>query len=97
VALSHPVFGGDFEARVCLVEGGVSAYGTCEEVFKGVAGPWGTVGVRVWVSYCACREGDLGIESETLRKHVWQTEADEGRRKDVLSGQEREEIKSPAP
>ena len=37
---------------------------------------------------------DLGIESETLRKHVRQTEADEGRRKDVLSSQEREEIKS---
>ena len=28
---------------------------------------------------------DLGIESETLRKHVRQVEADEGRRKDVLS------------
>jgi transposase len=37
---------------------------------------------------------DLGIESETLRKHVRQTEADEGRRKDVLSSQEREEIKA---
>jgi hypothetical protein len=37
---------------------------------------------------------DLGIESETLRKHVRQTEADEGRRKDVLSSQEHEEIKS---
>ncbi len=37
---------------------------------------------------------DLGIESETLRKHVRQTEADEGRRKDVLSSEEREEIKS---
>ncbi len=40
---------------------------------------------------------DLGIERETLRKHVRQTEADEGRRKDVLSSQEREEIKSLAP
>src|SRR5476651_291063 len=37
---------------------------------------------------------DLGIESETLRKHVRRTEADEGRRKDVLTSQEREEIKS---
>src|SRR5436190_23797634 len=36
---------------------------------------------------------DLGIESETLRKHVRQTEADEGRRKELLSSQEREEIK----
>src|SRR5664279_6611549 len=37
---------------------------------------------------------DLGIEGETLRKHVRQVEADEGRRKDVLSSQEREEIKT---
>ena len=36
---------------------------------------------------------DLGIESETLRKHVRRTEADEGKRKDLLSSQEREEIK----
>ena len=37
---------------------------------------------------------DLGIESETLRKHVRQLEANEGRRKDVLTSQEREEIKT---
>jgi transposase len=37
---------------------------------------------------------DLGIESETLRKHARQTEAEEGRRRDVLSSQEREEIKT---
>jgi transposase len=37
---------------------------------------------------------DLGIESETLCKHVRQVEANEGRRKDVLSSQEREEIKT---
>ena len=36
---------------------------------------------------------DLGVEGETLRKHVRQVEADEGRRKDVLTSQEREEIK----
>lgn len=36
---------------------------------------------------------DLGIESETLRKYVRRTEADEGKRKDLLSSQEREEIK----
>jgi transposase len=36
---------------------------------------------------------DLGIESETLRKHVRQTEADEGKRKELLSTQEREELK----
>jgi transposase len=37
---------------------------------------------------------DLGIDSETLRKHVRRTEADEGHRKDLLTSQEREEIKS---
>ena len=37
---------------------------------------------------------DLGVQSETLRKHVRQVEANEGRRKDVLSSQEREEIKA---
>lgn len=36
---------------------------------------------------------DLGIHSETLRKHVRQAEADSGQRGDLLSGQEREEIK----
>ncbi len=45
LGLSHPVFGGDFEARVCLAEGEVSAHGTCEEVFKGVAGPRDASGV----------------------------------------------------
>ncbi len=36
---------------------------------------------------------DLGIHSETLRKHVRQAEADSGQRGDLVSGQEREEIK----
>ena len=36
---------------------------------------------------------DLGIHHETLRKHVRQAEADGGRRQDLLSSEEREEIK----
>ncbi len=36
---------------------------------------------------------DLGIHRETLRKHVRQAEADSGKRGDLLSSEEREEIK----
>jgi transposase len=36
---------------------------------------------------------DLGIHRETLRKHVRQAEADSGRRSDLLSSEEREEIR----
>ena len=64
VGLSHPVFDGDFEARVCLAEGEVSAHGTCEEVFKGVAGPRDASGVRVWASYRARREGSRDRERD---------------------------------
>jgi transposase len=37
---------------------------------------------------------DLGIQRETLRKAVRQAEADSGRRGDLLTSQEREEIKA---
>jgi transposase len=37
---------------------------------------------------------DLGIHHEALRKWVRKTEADEGKRKDLLSSQEREELKA---
>jgi transposase len=36
---------------------------------------------------------DLGVPSETLRKHVRQIEADEGRRPDLPTAAEREEIR----
>jgi transposase len=36
---------------------------------------------------------DLGIHRETLRKHVRRAEADSGKRGDLLSSEEREEIK----
>jgi transposase len=36
---------------------------------------------------------DLGVPSETLRKHVRRVEADEGRRPDLPSSEEREEIR----
>ncbi len=37
---------------------------------------------------------DLGIHPEALRKRVRQAEADEGRRPDLMSSSEREEIKA---
>jgi transposase len=36
---------------------------------------------------------DLGLPSETLRKYVRQVEANEGRRSDLLTTEEREEIR----
>ena len=37
--------------------------------------------------------GRLGMSSETLRKWVRRTEADEGRRSELLGGEERERLK----
>ena len=36
---------------------------------------------------------DLGVPSETLRRYVRQVEANEGRRSDLLTSEEREEIR----
>jgi transposase len=82
-----------FDARFSLAEGEVTEHAKSEEVFTGAAGPRSASGVRVWAPIAHVAR-DLGIEGETLRKHVRQTEADEGRRKDVLTSQEREEIKA---
>jgi transposase len=86
--VSHPAFDGDFDARFSLAEGEVTEHAKSEEVFTGARLVFESGRPIAHVAR------DLGIESETLRKHVRQTEADEGRRKDVLSSQEREEIKS---
>jgi transposase len=92
-SLSHPGFDGDFDARVCLAEGEVSEHAKSEEVFTGVAGSRCSPRIESGrpIAHVAT---DLGIESETLRKHVRQVEADEGRRKDGLTSQECEEIKT---
>lgn len=37
---------------------------------------------------------DIGIHHETLRKWVRQTEADEGKRSELLSGEERQRLKA---
>ena len=56
------------------------------------------VGRGVWLALESERPiahiaADLGMHPETLRKHVRQAEADGGKRPDLLSSQEREEIR----
>jgi transposase len=65
---------------VRLAEEEVSGHGKSEKV------PRGAVGAHV--------ARDLGVPSETLRRYARQVEADEGRRKSILSSDEREEIKA---
>ena len=57
VAVSHPAFDGDFDARFSLAEGEVTEHAKSEEVFTGAAGPRGASGVRVRAPNRACREG----------------------------------------
>jgi len=70
----------------------VFRYGKSEEVSRGAVGD-GTRLVFESGRPIAHVARDLGVDSETLRKYVRRTEADEGKRKDLLSSQEREEIK----
>jgi transposase len=90
--LSHPGFGGGFDARVRLAEGGACRHGRARKYSEELLDR-GTRLVFESGRPIAHVARDLGVDSETLRKQVRRTEADEGRRKDVLSSQEREEIK----
>ena len=90
--LSHPGFDGDFDARVRLAEGEVSRHGKSEKYPEELL-ERGTRLVFESGRPIAHVARDLGIESETLRRYVRQVEADEGRRKDLLTNAEREEIK----
>src|SRR5438132_101509 len=48
---------------------------------------------QIWASEIAHVAADLGLPSETLRKYVRHVEANEGRRTDLLTSEEREEIR----
>ena len=60
VALSHPGFDGDFDARFLLAEGEVSEHAKSEEVFTGAAGARDAPRVRVWAPIAHVAR-DLGI------------------------------------
>jgi transposase len=86
--LSRPGFDGDLEVRIASWQKGILSYGSTEEASAGVD--------RARHPACA-KSGrpiahiahDLGIHPETLRQH----EADSGKRPDLPTSQEREEIR----
>ncbi len=91
-AVSQAGFDGDLESRTSRPERG-SVDAPPEEVSAGVVGSWRPA---VFESNrpIAHVAKDLGVPSETLRKHVRRVEADEGLRPDLPTAAEREEIKA---
>ena len=74
------------------MEGEVPRHATSEEVPHGVVGARHQACVRVG-SPDAHVAADLGVPAETSRRYVRQVEANEGRRADLLTSEEREEIR----
>jgi transposase len=89
----HPGFDGDFYASVRLAKGEVSADAQSEEVPEELLERAARLVFESGrpIAHVA---RDLGLPAETLRLYVRRSEADEGKCKDVLTSQEREEIKA---
>jgi transposase len=93
IPMSQAGFGGDPDSRMLSWgEGILRCHGETEEVPRGAVGAW----VRLVFESgrpIAHVAADLGIHPEALRKRVRQAEADSGRRSDLLTTQERDEIR----
>jgi hypothetical protein len=91
--LSHPGFDGGFDARG--LPGGRRSPESCQERGSTRWSCWSAA--RGWCSSRVVRSRMSllisGCPSETLRKYVRQVEANEGRRADLLTSEEREEIR----
>jgi transposase len=90
--LSQAGFDGDSKPGFLLVEGNRSTHATKrrntpKSCWIAVPGRSSTRGRPI-----AHVARDLGVHHETLRKSVRKTEADEGKRKELLSSEEREEL-----
>src|SRR6266540_3861496 len=90
--VSHPGFDGGFDARVRLA-GGEARVMPRARKYPVELLERGTRLVFESGRPIAHVAADLGVPSETLRKFVRQVEANEGRRADMLSVEEREEIR----
>lgn len=91
--MSHPGFDGDFAASARLAEGGV-CHAESEKVSGRVVGACHAAGFEPGrpIAHVAA---DLGVPSETPREYVRQAEANEGRRPEMPTSEEREEIRGP--